>query len=601
MQNVKTLEFGIDRQRLEGVVTNDAFPDELLAPLQSLASEIVDRVTNAMVSIYVGSDDADSDVRNQFAFALVRSVMAHVPDVLLIDCDFLEVGLSGAVPHRDGLGFLDLLLYGSSLGAITQQAVGGVKIIGAGSFPVSKKSPFVMDAFLAAQRYLLNQSKCLIYVGPATDDDENVHPIIEHIDLPVLVRTGRRARSDILDPLEDKVSSSTPYPVWSVRIVSPGEGSDQGHADERSSSPREPSTPIESASVVKREEDSAEPDKPRPVIDLPHEGSEKAERSPRMPIEMPYDGVVQSVEEIGAIPVSDEDAERISGAEKTPDTGAGVATAAKENFEARGEAEELGDEGILRDRAEEEPPARDPRGDGEIRVRRRMAARSSSSAFPWVVAALVAIGLVAFVVWWLVQTRSVLEPQVDRQARSPARTQRAEEAADETAPGDADEAVRISEPSTTDSGAAVQEQTPPPVQATIPPVGTGKRPSPATSTIPSTPFPTDRTREMGIAEFRSIAPGAENISVTNTLEAFSGMYFVHVFSFAKMEAAVVDAEYLVGRGYKVVIALVDLGSRGVWYRVYVGPIVAAREATRMKIRLDENPRVKSTRVEKVPD
>jgi len=191
MQNVRTLEFGIDRQRLGGVVTDDSFPDELLAPLQSLAAEVVNRVTDDMVSVYVGSEDADSDVRNQFAFALARSVMAHVPDVLMIDCDFLEVGLSGAVPHRDGLGFLDLLLYGSSLGAITQQAAGGVTVIGAGSFPVSKKSPFVMDAFLSAQRYLLNQSKCLIYAGPATDDAGNVHPIIYHIDLPVLVRTGK--------------------------------------------------------------------------------------------------------------------------------------------------------------------------------------------------------------------------------------------------------------------------------------------------------------------------------------------------------------------------------------------------------------------------
>ncbi|MCZ6766296.1 MAG: SPOR domain-containing protein [bacterium] len=600
MQNVRTLEFGIDRRRLEGVVTNDAFPDELLAPLQSLASEIVDRVTNDTVSIYVGSDDADSDVRNQFAFALVRSVMAHVPDVLMIDCDFLEVGLSGAVPHSDGLGFLDLLLYGSSLGAITQQAVGGVKIIGAGSFPVSKKSPFVMDAFLAAQRYLLNQSKCLIYAGPVTDDDENVHPIIEHVDLPVLVQTGKRVRSDILDPLEDKVSSATSDPVWSVRIVSPAEGSEQERPEEHPSSPQEPSTPIESAGGTEREEDSAKPDEPQPVIVMPHVGSE-TEPPPRPPIEMPYDGTetaspasddesVPSVDEIGEIPASDVDAERVAGAEETPGAGAGVASAPEGNVEAPGDVEKLGDEEIQRNRAEEEPPAGDPRVDGEIRVRRRIAVRSSSSAFPWVVAAIVAVGLVAFVVWWLVETRSVLEPQTGQQAPSPARMQQPEEvvqteAADEITPVDTDEAVRGGQPSTTDSGVAAQEQTPPPV----------------TSTIPSTPAATDRTREMGIAEFRSTAPGAENISATNTLEAFSGMLFVHVFSFETMEAAVVDAEYLAGRGYNIVIALVDLGSRGVWYRVYVGPLADAREANRTKIRLDENPRVKSTRVEKVPD
>ena len=291
MQNVRTLEFGIDRQSLEGLVTDDAFPDELLVPLQSLASDVVGRVTNGAVSVYVASDDADSDARNQFAFALARSVMTHVPDLLMIDCDFLEVGLSGAVPHRDGLGFLDLLLYGSSLGAITQQAVGGVTVIGAGSFPVSKKSPFVMDAFISAQRYLLNQSKCLIYSGPVTDDDDKVHPIIEHIDLPVIVRKGRRARSDILDPVEDKVSSATSDPVWSVRIVSPGPGTEPERTEETADSPSESSMSIESAAeaagVTDGEDDSRQPDKPRPAIAMPYAGSEKTEAPSRKPIEAP--------------------------------------------------------------------------------------------------------------------------------------------------------------------------------------------------------------------------------------------------------------------------------------------------------------------------
>jgi cell division protein FtsN len=45
---------------------------------------------------------------------------------------------------------------------------------------------------------------------------------------------------------------------------------------------------------------------------------------------------------------------------------------------------------------------------------------------------------------------------------------------------------------------------------------------------------------------------------------------------------------------------VDLGSKGMWYRVYVGPFATRDDAMDTKIKLDENPRIKSTRVSKVP-
>jgi len=364
---------------------------------------------------------------------------------------------------------------------------------------------------------------------------------------------------------------------------------------------------------VPPEEADSKPEQ-KPPIEMPYDGADAAALEPRKPIELPSgesagpaqsaaDETTPTVDEIGAIPVSDEDAERIEEVEKEP---AGEAPV-KEDIEELGDEKKV--EEILPDHDEDEEPSKPSRTDDPIPVRPRMTARSTSSAFPWIITAIIAVGLIAFVTWWLIETRSVLEPRTTRQApppaRPPAQTTQPEEVAqedpagteavvDETANDDAGETEQVAEPVTTDPEPVVQEEMPPPAQ-TIPP------PQPAAPQIASTPPATDSTRDLLLTEFQSTAPGADNITVINTLESFSGMFFVHVFSFQTLQATASDAEYLAGRGYKVVIAPADLGSRGMWYRVYVGPLPGQREARRTKIRLDENPRVKSTRVEKVPN
>jgi cell division septation protein DedD len=89
-------------------------------------------------------------------------------------------------------------------------------------------------------------------------------------------------------------------------------------------------------------------------------------------------------------------------------------------------------------------------------------------------------------------------------------------------------------------------------------------------------------------------------SVPADLAGYAGKYLVHVSSFRGMTRAQSDADYLKGRGYNTVIAQIDLGEKGTWYRVYVGPLDSRDDALSMKIRLDENPRVLSTRITRVP-
>jgi cell division septation protein DedD len=130
--------------------------------------------------------------------------------------------MNGIVPEKDALGFLDLLLYGSSLSVITQKTSGGVRVIGAGSFPVTKKMPFVLQAFEEAARRLVNHSRCVIFSGPLREDEDEVHSLVGAVDIPIFVRTSDRDDAGTVLPLEEKIASQWGKEVLSVRISTSG-------------------------------------------------------------------------------------------------------------------------------------------------------------------------------------------------------------------------------------------------------------------------------------------------------------------------------------------------------------------------------------------
>jgi hypothetical protein len=161
----------------------------------------------------------------------VRALSPQIPSALVVDCDFLNVGLSGLVPERDALGFLDLLLYGSSLGVITQESQGGVKTIGAGSFPVTKRMPFVLSAFDEAAHRLVHHSRCAVFVGPLDEDEGGLHPLCGAVDIPVLVRELDAVRPGAVDPIEEQIASEWDSELLSVRLVGAAAIPDQMFAE----------------------------------------------------------------------------------------------------------------------------------------------------------------------------------------------------------------------------------------------------------------------------------------------------------------------------------------------------------------------------------
>ncbi len=114
-----------------------------------------------------------------FAILQIAHILGkHGKRVLIVDCDFLEPGLSGVVENIEGLGFLDFLLYGSSLQSVAQSiGIDGVTVTGPGSFPVYKTMPFARKEFGKVNEFLIKKNDVVIYCSTLFTDEGRVNPM----------------------------------------------------------------------------------------------------------------------------------------------------------------------------------------------------------------------------------------------------------------------------------------------------------------------------------------------------------------------------------------------------------------------------------------
>jgi cell division septation protein DedD len=502
MEQLRIFNIDATSAELHDALTSSQTKEHLREGVRVIAADLAKRAFDKPLSIYVCSTNRDRDLRNYFAFVVAKEILDRLPNTLVVDCDFSSVGLSGLVPNQDKVGFLDLLLYGSSLSVITQEAKSGVNVIGAGSVAVLKvrSSSFEIDEFVDAARYLSLHAGCAIFCGPVLDDD-GVHPIVTNVDLPIVVHSTAADSADSLGQLEEEIVAERDSMVWSVRFA-------------------DPASPVD-------------------VVEPSREGVDVVE----LPYESQVDGVLDD-----ETPARDRRRETVVDAVTEPE-GSGPTEAIEVPFE------------------EEGPDA-------------TIADKPGSSIFPRIITSVLAVFLVGFLIWWLYLTKSfrsdVGEP--------PGAAQRAEgqRVADGGSGGDVSVPPELSTVRARDSLAL----------ATGPKRGSVER--------------RVATAKVGVAEEDTAVPGkagaaSDRPPLPEDLKNYAGKYLVHVSSFRRIERARRDADYLDGRGYDTVVALVDVGNKGLWYRVYVGPLGTRREATAMKIRLDENPRVRSTRITRVPD
>lgn len=103
--------------------------------------------------------------------------------VLVVDCDFLHPGLSGLVENVEEHGFLDLLLYGSSLKSVAKPAgVDGMSVAGPGSFPVSRTIPFALKEFSKIRDFLRAKHDVVVYCSTLHTEDGRVNPLASLVD-----------------------------------------------------------------------------------------------------------------------------------------------------------------------------------------------------------------------------------------------------------------------------------------------------------------------------------------------------------------------------------------------------------------------------------
>lgn len=240
MNKITTFQIPVRPDDLRPPIFAGAVAAPLAEPLQALVGALSRRTADAAVTVYLCADDESARARDDFAMALARALTAHVPSTLLIDCDFLHPGLSEQVPQKDALGFLDYLLYGSSIGVITQD-YDGAHVVGAGSFPVTKRMPFAESAFADASKRLVTHARCALFVGPALDGDGGRHPLTGAVDIVATLRTT--LREPRLDGVEEQIASAGPE-VWSIRLAGATVPEPVAAVPPRSTPPPEP-RPVE--------------------------------------------------------------------------------------------------------------------------------------------------------------------------------------------------------------------------------------------------------------------------------------------------------------------------------------------------------------------
>ncbi|MCK4538053.1 MAG: SPOR domain-containing protein [Candidatus Krumholzibacteria bacterium] len=140
---------------------------------------------------------------------VAHNLAKHGKKVLIVDCDFLAPGLSGLIRNIEDHGFLDLLLYGSSLKSVLQTTgIDNVNVTGPGSFPVSRTIPFALKEFSKVRDFLAGKADVVIYCSTLYAEDEAINPLLGMADSILLC-----CRIDDLEEggLEKRISDTGEY------------------------------------------------------------------------------------------------------------------------------------------------------------------------------------------------------------------------------------------------------------------------------------------------------------------------------------------------------------------------------------------------------
>jgi|GEM_PF-2336446 len=573
MERITSYSLPLDARILGDAFTAGRVSPEQVAPFRALLGRITAAADGAAVRVYVCARESDALLRDYFAWALARTLIQHVPSTLLVDCDFLSVGMNGVVPHRDGLGFLDLLLYGSSLGVIAQETSGAVRIVGAGSFPVARRMPFVSEAFSEAARRLSHHARCVVFTGPLEGDDGKVHPIAT--DMNIVIRVCADPGTEQTDPEDSRIAASTDGEVFAVHLMGAPASTPTASLDASGRTPATGERPTAGAHEAQRSGGNVPPDADATGVGGPAARPLDIEAAtPVRPAAMRGNAATPGPVMAADSGAADEPGARVSSPAPIDEPGAFDMARPSDGFS-------------------------DLDGVPE---------RSFSSTLPRIFTVAVVVLFLAFIAWWIWRQNAGARRQTvtlhpvpsGQEINGGVRATPGRARAGSATPGGASRQTGEM-PATVPSSDSM---------ATGPGTGAGEPMAPANGVVGEKVglsgtghgSPVALSGEGGdhrAGTKPADAYGGRIVGLAELARDYPGQYVVHVSSFRDSSRARIDEEYLLGHGEPAFVAHISLGSKGVWYRVYVGPWGTRASARDAKKNLDELARVTFTRIARI--
>ncbi|MCD6380239.1 SPOR domain-containing protein [bacterium] len=246
------------------------------------------------LSLFFFSITQESVSRDFSVLQIAHFLSKRGKRVLVVDCDFLEPGLSGLVENVEKHGFLDLLLYGSSLKSVAYPiGVEGVKVIGSGSFPVSRTVPFAKKEFERVNHFLRERSDVIIYCSTLYDDAKNINPLAEFVDEIILSSWVEETLDGRLQKALIDMETSA---FSSVEAISFGGSVDKGSLLDEGAQPEE-----EKKEVIKKAKKV--PDEEEKVVEETEEiGTQIAAGKENQDIETGFIEKTEEIETEGELP-----------------------------------------------------------------------------------------------------------------------------------------------------------------------------------------------------------------------------------------------------------------------------------------------------------
>jgi hypothetical protein len=175
----------LDEERIRAfMAAGDPSSASELDHFNDVGAQLERRIKERSGAVILALSAGEKGISRDFAVLQIAHIIAkHGRNVLIIDGDFLHAGMSGLVENVEEHGFLDLLLYGSSLKTVARTVgIEGVSVAGPGSFPVSRTIPFALKEFEKIVEFLRAKHDVVIYCSTLYTEDAKINPLARLVD-----------------------------------------------------------------------------------------------------------------------------------------------------------------------------------------------------------------------------------------------------------------------------------------------------------------------------------------------------------------------------------------------------------------------------------